>query len=136
MIRGLRWRHSRLLGPVGRRWPYLTRLLAASRWCASYRDLRIPAVDDHDDHGQGASGCASTSLSETITCNCPGRFDDVGGAGAGGSQRGRDPRILLRADDEGSRDPLRRGKDRQLGTESRARGSEERDRTVNDHLSF
>ena len=27
-----------------------------------------------------ASGCTSTSLSETSTCKCPGRFDDAGGA--------------------------------------------------------
>ena len=87
--------------------------------------LRVLAVDDRDDHGQpGIRRHLHLPPSVTSTRRCLGRFDDVGRRGAGGSQRGRDRRVLLRTDDEGGGDPLGGGKDRQLGTEGE--GSEDR----------
>ena len=80
--------------------------------------LRAPAVDDRDDHGQHH---VWLHLDVTIGDEYPQvsrPFRRCGRRGAGGSQRGRDRRVLLRADDEGSGDPLGGGKDRQLGTES------------------
>ena len=79
--------------------------------------LRAPAVDDRDDHGQHR---VWLRLDVTIGDEYPQvsrPFRRCGRRGAGGSQRGRDRRVLLRADDEGSGDPLGGGKDRQLGTE-------------------
>ena len=68
------------------------------------------------------SGGTSTSSSATMSRRCARPFRRCGRRGAGGSQRGRDRRILLRADDQGGGDPLGGGKDRQLGTESEGSG--------------
>ena len=80
--------------------------------------LWAPAVNDRDDDGQHrvwrhlhvTVGYEQSQVSRL--------FRRRGRRSARRSQRSRDRLVLLRADDEGSGDPLGGGEDRQLGTES------------------